>query len=126
MGTPDCVRLFFGVCVLGLSAAAAAQNAVTTQPVSVYAGPDDSYPPVAQLDADTPIQVMGCLDDWSWCDVAFEDNRGWLYAPDITYAYQGGYVPLYSYAPGLGIPIVGFSLAVYRGSHYPDRAWYGQ
>ncbi len=81
---------------------------------------------MAELDANTPIQVMGCLDDWSWCDVAFGDNRGWLYSPDITYAYQGGYVPLYSYAPGLGIPIEGFSLDVYWGSHYHNRPWYGQ
>src|ERR1700730_6112803 len=44
MRTPSCLRLSFGVYLLALSAAAAAQNAVTTQPVDVYAGPDDSYP----------------------------------------------------------------------------------
>ncbi len=126
MGTPDCVRLLFGVCLLGLSAAAAAQNAVTTEPVSVYAGPDDSYPPVAQLDADSPVQVMGCLDDWSWCDVVFADNRGWLYAPDITYEYEGGYVPLYTYAPGLGIPVVQFTIGDYWGRYYHGRPWYAQ
>src|ERR1700681_66087 len=123
MRTPICVRLF-GVYLLALSAVAAAENAVTTHPADVYAGPDDSYPMVAQLDADAPVQVMGCLDDWSWCDVTFGDNRGWLYSPDITYAYQGGYVPLYSYAPGLGIPVVAFSLDGYWGSHYHNRPWY--
>jgi uncharacterized protein YraI len=126
MGTPARVRLLFGVCLLGLSAAAAAQNAVTTGPVSVYAGPDDSYPPVAQLDADSPVQVMGCLDDWSWCDVAFADNRGWLYAPDITYEYEGGYVPLYTYAPGLGIPVVQFTIGDYWGRYYHGRPWYAR
>ena len=126
MTASTCLRLSVGALLLTISCAVMAQNAETSDNASVRAGPDPSYPEVAQLDADTPIQVMGCLDDWSWCDVAFGDNRGWLYSPEITYAYQGGYVPLYSYAPGLGIPVVGFSLDVYWGSHYHDRPFYGQ
>jgi uncharacterized protein YraI len=126
MRTAGCLRLSFGVYLLALSAAAAAQNAVTTHPVSVYSGPDDSYPMVAQLDADAPIQVMGCLNDWSWCDVAFADNRGWLYAPDITYDYEGGYVPLYTYAPSLGVPVVEFTIGDYWGRYYHGRSWYAQ
>lgn len=126
MTATTCLRLSVGALLLTLSGAVLAQNAATSDNASVRAGPDPSYPEVAELDADTPIQVMGCLDDWSWCDVAFGDNRGWLYSPDITYAYQGGYVPLYSYAPGLGIPVVGFSLDVYWGSHYHNRPWFGQ
>ena len=126
MTASTCLRLTVGALLLTVSGALMAQNAETSDNASVRAGPDPSYPEVAQLDADTPIQVMGCLDDWSWCDVTFGDNRGWLYSPDITYAYQGGYVPLYSYAPGLGIPVVGFSLDVYWGSHYHNRPWYGQ
>ncbi|MDB6107011.1 MAG: bacterial domain protein [Gammaproteobacteria bacterium] len=125
MRTPICVRLF-GVYLLALSAAAAAQNAVTTHPADVYAGPDDSYPMVGQLDADAPVQVMGCLDDWSWCDVAFGDNRGWLYAPDLVYDYEGGYVPFYTYAPSLGVPVVQFTIGNYWDRYYHGRPWYGQ
>ena len=99
---------------------------MTTESADLYAGPDDAYPVVAQLDSNSPIQVMGCLDDWSWCDVVAEDTRGWMYAPDITYAYEGGYVPLYSYAPSLGIAVVPFSLDVYWGRYYHGRPWYGQ
>jgi uncharacterized protein YraI len=126
MRTPSCLRLSFGVYLLALSAAAATQNAVTTHPVDLYAGPDDSYPMVAQLDADEPVQVMGCLNDWSWCDVAFEDNRGWLYAPDITYDYEGGYVPFYTYAPSFGVPVVQFTIGDYWDRYYHGRPWYGQ
>jgi uncharacterized protein YraI len=125
MRTPICARLF-GVYVLALSAAAAAQNAVTTHPADIYAGPDDSYPMVGRLDADAPVQVMGCLDDWSWCDVAFGDNRGWLYAPDIVYDYEGGYVPFYTYAPSLGVPVVQFTIGNYWDRYYHGRPWYGQ
>jgi uncharacterized protein YraI len=126
MKASTCLRLSVGAFLFTLSFTALAQNAETTDVASVRAGPDTSYPEVAELDAGTPIQVMGCLDDWSWCDVAFGDNRGWVYAPDITYAYQGGYVPFYSYAPGLGVPVVAFSLDSYWGSHYHDRPWYSQ
>ena len=121
-----CWRLSAGACLITLVSVATAQNAMTSDSAGVYAGPDSSYPEVAQLDPDTPIQVMGCLDDWSWCDVGFEGNRGWLYSPDITYQYQGGYVPLYAYAPGLGVPVVAFSFDAYWGSYYHDRPWYQQ
>ncbi len=120
------VRLGWGGLLMLFSIAALAENAMTTDVASVRAGPDGSYPEVAQLDADTPVQVMGCLDDWSWCDVSFADNRGWLYAPDITYEYEGGYVPFYTYAPVFGLPVVTFSIDSYWGSHYHDRPWFAQ
>lgn len=119
-------RLWLGGVLMLFSVAVMAENAVTTDVASVRAGPDDSYPEVAQLDPDSPVQVMGCLDDWSWCDVAFGDNRGWLYAPDISYEYEGGYVPFYTYAPAFGLPVLTFSLDTYWGSHYRSRPWYGQ
>jgi len=119
-------RLWLGGVLLLFSVAGLAENAVTTDVASMRAGPDDSYPEVAQLDPDSPIQVMGCLDDWSWCDVAYGDDRGWLYAPDISYEYEGGYVPFYAYAPSFGLPVVSFSLGAYWGSYYRGRPWYGQ
>ena len=120
------LRLSVGMCLLALAATATAQNAMTTDSADIYAGPDSSYPQVAQLDPDTPVQVMGCLDDWSWCDVGFDGNRGWLYSPDIAYQYQGGYAPLYAYAPGLGVPVVAFSFDSYWGNYYHDRPFYQQ
>ena len=126
MGITTRLRLYFGVPLVMFSAAALADNAMTTESTDLYAGPDDSYPVVAELDSNSPIQVMGCLDDWSWCDVVAADVRGWMYAPDITYGYEGGYVPLYQYAPSLGIAVVPFSLDVYWGRYYHGRPWYSQ
>ena len=87
--------LTFGVVSLlvAISFAASAQQAFTIRSVNVRSGPDTSYPPVAVLASGAPVQVMGCLDDWSWCDVAFGDNRGWTYAPYLNYDYQGARVP---------------------------------
>src|SRR6201996_715541 len=126
MKASTCVRFILGGALLTASLAAMADNAVTTDSAGVYAGPDSSYPEVAQLDPDTPVQVMGCLDDWSWCDVAFEGSRGWLYSPDISFAYQGGYVPFYSYAPSFGISVVSFSVDSYWGHYYQGRPWFAQ
>jgi uncharacterized protein YraI len=126
MRTSILSSLMSGACVLAWSAAAAAQQAVTTEPVSVYAGPDDSYPQVAQLDSGAPVRVNGCLGDWSWCDVTADDVRGWLYSPDLTYDYQDGYVPLYTYAPSLGIPVVQFTIGDYWDRYYHGRPWYAQ
>ena len=118
------LRLAVGALLFSISCGALAENAITNEPASVRAGPDDSYPEVAQLDADAPIQVMGCLDDWSWCDVTFDGNRGWMYSPDITYEYQGGYVPFYTYAPAFSIPVVSFTVDAYWGRYYHDRPWF--
>ncbi len=65
-------------------------------------------------------------DDWSWCDVAFEDNRGWIYAPYLSYVYQGARVPFYTYAPSFGIPIIAFSLGSYWDRYYRGRPRYGR
>ncbi len=117
-------RLGFGALLLAFCAMAGAQNAITTGSADLYAGPDDSYPVVAQVDSNTPLQVMGCLDDWSWCDVDTYGARGWLFAPLISYRYEDGYVPLYSYAPSLGIAIEPFALDDYWDRYYHDRPWY--
>jgi uncharacterized protein YraI len=126
MGRLNSLRRLSGLVVLAWVGVAVAQNAETTQVSDVYAGPDDSYPVVAQLDADTPVQVMGCLNDWSWCDVGVGDNRGWVYAPNLAYDYQGGYVPFYSYAPSFGVPVEQFSVVEYWDRYYPERPWYGR
>ena len=126
MGTTAPPRLGLGALLLMCSTVVMAQNAITTAPADLYSGPDNAYPVVAQLDPNTPVQVMGCLDDWSWCDVAVQDARGWMYSPDITYYYEGGYVSLYSYAPSLGIAVVPFSVDAYWGRYYHDRPWYSR
>jgi len=115
-----------GALLLAAAGIASAQNAYTSRPMNVRAGPNREYPLVAQVDAGAPLDVNGCLNDWSWCDVSFDGNRGWMYAGGISFLYQGGRVPLYSYGPRLGLPIVTFSLGAYWGQYYRGRPWYAQ
>ena len=110
---------------LALPVAAAAQEAYTTRTANVRAGPDASYPVVAQLAPGYPVQVMGCLDDYRWCDVVFADNRGWLYAGNLSYPWQSSRVPILTYGPTLGLPIITFSLGNYWDRYYRGRPWYG-
>ena len=120
------LRTWLGVLLCALPVAALAQQAFTTRTVYLRAGPDNSYPLVVQIAPGTPLFVQGCLEDWSWCDVEYANFRGWTWAPYLNYVYQGGRVPLYTYAPGLGIPIVVFSLGSYWDRYYYGRPWYGR
>jgi uncharacterized protein YraI len=112
--------------LLAVPVAVSAQEAYTVRSVNVRAGPDTSYPAVAGLGAGAPVEVFGCLDDWSWCDVGFGSDRGWVYAPYLNYAYQGRRVPFYTYAPTFGIPIISFSVGSYWDRYYRGRPWYSR
>jgi len=114
-------------CLAWPAAQAFAQSvAYTSTPVNLYAGPSGDYPVVSGLGAGQPVTVMGCVSDYSWCDVALADLRGWVYAAYLTYPYEGQYVPLESYGSVIGLPIVGFSLGAYWDSYYRNRPWYGE
>jgi uncharacterized protein YraI len=106
--------------------ALAQSEAYTSEPVDLYAGPSGEYPVVTELGPNVPVTVMGCVSDYSWCDVAMPGMRGWVYGAYLTYPYQGGYVPLTNYGAVIGLPIVTFSIGAYWGSFYRDRPWYGQ
>jgi len=115
-----------GVLLLAAFGVASAQNAFTSRPMNVRAGPNRAYPLVTQLGPGAPVDVHGCLSDWSWCDVSFGDNRGWIYSGGLSFVYQGERVPLYSYGPSLGLPIITFSLMSYWNDYYHGRPWYAQ
>jgi uncharacterized protein YraI len=114
----------FASLLLAVCGAASAQNAFTARPMNVRAGPNRDYPLVAQLPPGAPLDVNGCLSDWSWCDVSFDGNRGWIYSGGLSFVYEGERVPLYSYAPQLGLPIITFSLMTYWDHYYRGRPWY--
>jgi uncharacterized protein YraI len=116
----------FAALLLGAFSVASAQNAYTARPMNVRAGPNRDYPLVAQLGAGESLDVHGCLSDWSWCDASFDDSRGWIYAGGLSFVYQGERVPLYTYGPRLGLPIIAFSLLSYWDDYYRGRPWYSQ
>jgi uncharacterized protein YraI len=116
--------LLLAAFLCAIPSVALAQEAYTNRTANVRAGPDQSYPVVAQLPPGVGLQVMGCIDGYSWCDVVFGDNRGWVYAGSLSYAYQNGRVPILAYGPTIGIPIITFSIGNYWDSYYRGRPWY--
>ncbi len=104
----------------------AQQQAYVLKQANLRAGPSRDYPVVAVLSTGVSVWVEGCLDDYRWCDVTVGTERGWMYAGNINYPYQGGRVPLISYGAVIGIGIIGFSLGDYWDNHYRMRPWYPQ
>ncbi|MGA2551991.1 MAG: SH3 domain-containing protein [Burkholderiaceae bacterium] len=113
---------------LGLLSTAPAWGApaYTLKSVNVRAGPARDYPLVAQLPPGATLEVGGCLNGYSWCDVYAGPLRGWVYAGNLGYPYQGQEVPILGYGPTLALPIVTFSLGAYWDQYYRGRPWYGR
>lgn len=104
--------------------AAHAQVAYTSKGVNLRAGPARDYPVVSILPSGASLAVQGCLPDYAWCDVMAGPYRGWVYAGNIAYAYEGQYVPVATYGSELGIAIVGFVLSDYWGQFYSNQPFF--
>ncbi len=111
----------------GLPAPSQAQQmAYVSKDVHMRAGPSRGYPVVAILHTGVSISVQGCLGDYTWCDVMIGPDRGWVYAGNIVYPYQGANGPVITYGPAIGIAIITFSIGPYWDEYYRARPWYPQ
>jgi uncharacterized protein YraI len=121
----NCLRaLVLAVATLVFPAAANAEVAYTTNAADLRAGPARDYPIVAILETGLAVDVQGCMQDYSWCDVIAGDYRGWVYARNIEYSYQGANVPVIDYGSVIGIGVVSFIIGSYWQDHYAGRPWY--
>ncbi len=119
---------FLGCLILGacVASAALAQTAVTRKSVNLRSGPSIDYPLVMQLPPGVGVQIVGCVHDWTWCDAIVGPDRGWIYAGNLYYPYQGSQVVILGYGPTIGLPIVTFSIGSYWDSYYRARPWYAR
>jgi uncharacterized protein YraI len=117
---------FLAMVLATLPAASHAVLAYAAKDVNMRAGPARDYPVVAILPPGAALSVEACLGDYRWCDVVAGPNRGWVYAGNIVYPYQGEYVPLISYGAALGIGVTAFFVGSYWDSYYVGRTWYPQ
>lgn len=115
-----------GAVIAGLlmpAQAMAQYEAYTRVDLNLRVGPDTNYGVIDVIPYGEPVNVLGCLDQFAWCDVAWYGLRGWVAAdylvqPDNTAVY------LPQFAPQVGLPIISFSFDAYHDRHYRDRPWY--
>jgi uncharacterized protein YraI len=104
--------------------ASAQPRAYMLDGAEIFAGPGDQFPVVARVGPGVGVRVQGCLNDYTWCDVTFGANRGWVYAGELGYPYQSSRVPILEYGPRLSLPIISFTLGNYWDRYYRARPWY--
>jgi uncharacterized protein YraI len=110
--------------VFATAQGAQAHEAYISSGGALLAGPAPDYPPVADVSAGEPVQVFGCIDGYSWCDVSFRGYRGWFDGRQLAYPYQGIRVPLSGFGGQVGVPVEGFSVEDYWDRFYRDRPFY--
>jgi len=110
-----------------LATSASAQEEPNGYPiadVNLRAGPGTEYPVLVTVPTDAPITILGCLEDYTWCDTIFEDQRGWMRSIYLAGYYDGEYYLLSDYAPDLGYQTVTFDVAAYWDAYYRDEPFY--
>lgn len=112
------LAVFSAVCALPVAASAA--PAQVTANVNLRAGPSTQYYPILVLPAGARVEVFGCLSGYSWCDVGWGNNRGWISSRYISTFYSG---PSYRPRPARPVPSVTFNFS-YWDNHYAGRPWY--
>lgn len=113
------------VAVLLLPAVVWAQPAFTTRAVNLRAGPDSSFPSVAWVPGGAQVNVIGCINRWTWCDVQSGFNRGWVFSQFLSMPFQNQPIIIGNAGGWLGVPLISFSVGPYWDIHYRNRPWWG-
>ncbi len=101
-------------------AVASAAPARVTANVNLRAGPGTQYYPILVLPAGAPVNLYGCLRGYTWCDVSYGRERGWVSSRYLSTFYRG---PAYRPRPYASVPFLTFNFG-YWDNHYAHRPWY--
>jgi uncharacterized protein YraI len=104
------------------SIAQAAQGFIVDQ-TDLRAGPDDQFPSVDLLPAGAQVEVFGCLSGHTWCDVGFQQDRGWVSGQDLEVLFQNNRVKIVTIETEV-VPVETFQVAVYWDAHYRDKPFF--
>jgi uncharacterized protein YraI len=101
------------------------QQAFTTRAVNLRAGPDNTFPFVAWVPAGSQVNVIGCINGWTWCDIQVGFNRGWAFGQFLSMPFQNQPIIIGNAGAWLGVPLIAFSVGPYWDNHYRNRPWWG-
>lgn len=105
-------------------AVAQAATGFTVESTELRAGPDYDYPTIRVINDDRRVEIYGCLNDWSFCDVGYRSDRGWVDGRDIAVDYRARRVGLVDAGPYVGIGFLSFSFGNYWDNYYRGRPFY--
>jgi len=108
-----------------LPSATQAAEAYSNTNLNLRAGPGGSYPIVGRINRGESLELLGCIDELSWCEVeAWGNERGWVSANFIGASYRDRQIGIReTYDLGI-IKLITFSLDDYWDDHYRDRDFY--
>lgn len=105
---------------VAVPAVASAEPAQVTANVNLRTGPGTRYYPIMLLPAGAPVELYGCLQGYTWCDVSYGRERGWVSSRYLSTFYRG---PIYRPRPYAPVPFLSFDFG-YWDNHYAHRPWY--
>jgi uncharacterized protein YraI len=117
--------LVVGTVVAGLllpAQAMAQYGAYTRADLNLRVGPGTNYGVIDVIPRGHPVDVLGCLADYNWCDIEWDGLRGWVSASYLVQPGTQAYLP--QVGPRIGLPIITFSFGTYHDRYYRDRPWY--
>ncbi len=111
-----------------LGSAAQAQggiNGVATGNVNLRNIPSTQYGSrvLTTLYAGTQLNVYGCLSSWSWCEVQWNNWRGWVSSRYLQLYWQGTPYWVADYARAYQIPILSWTPPAYNPPAYRPPAY---
>lgn len=98
--------------------------AFTVQLSPLFAGPGAEYPQLQRFTPQTQVDILGCLPDFGWCDVAAGGFRGWMNTRQLAVVVNGNPRPVPVVAPAIGVPVTPFALGPYWVQHYRNQPWF--
>ncbi|WP_210260091.1 SH3 domain-containing protein [Hongsoonwoonella zoysiae] len=113
--------LSLSLCVLSSAPSLAAELATASSSVNLRAGPGTNYQVLTTVPAGASVTVYSCNSGYSWCDIDFAGQRGYVAGKYLNYAVQGTYYGRALPAIGLtlGLPLFWDSYPVYRPIYRP-------
>ncbi len=103
-----------------------ASSGFTVRSTRMRAGPDYDYPVVQVIRSNRRVDIYGCLNDWSWCDVGYRSDRGWIEGDKLAVDYQNRRRAIIGIGPTIGIGVLSFSFGNYWDNYYRGRPFYGE
>jgi uncharacterized protein YraI len=91
---------------LAMSTSAFALPGTAMTDLALRAGPGPMHPVIGTINANAVVEIEGCIDTGTWCQVAWNGQRGWAHASYLGHQMQGQTVVLPQARQQVQIPTV--------------------